>query len=113
MFTADIVAYLPQLLQGVRREVYLLAILKTDRIDNKMVVHALNTVVVVCIQMRCHQHLITRKRLLGKLQTDAVSFIIRLDLTRHEGLHILIKIGPRCFAVKIFRCHELVISVCP
>lgn len=112
MFRTDGIAYLPQLLQGVGREVNLSAVLEADRIDNKMVVHALNTMVVVCIQMRCYQHLITRKRLPGKFQTDAVSFIIRLDLTWRKGLHILIEIDSRCFAIKIFGCHELVISVC-
>ena len=49
------------------------AILEADRIDNKMVVHALNTMVIVSVQMRCYQYLITRKRLLSKLQTDAVA----------------------------------------
>ena len=78
-----------------------------------MVVHTLNTMVIVSVQMRCYQHLITRKRLLGKLKTDAVGFFIRPDFPRRKGLHILIKIDTRCFAVKIFGRHELVISVHP
>ena len=77
-----------------------------------MVVHTLNTMVIVSVQMCCYQHLITRKRLLGKLQTDAVCFLIGLNFPRQKGLHILIEVSARCFAVKIFGCHEFFISVC-
>ena len=88
------------------------AILEADRIDNKMVVHALNTMVIVSVQMRCYQYLITRKRLLSKLQTDAVGFFVRPDFPRCKGLHVLIEVSARCFAVKIFGCHEFFIRVC-
>ena len=87
------------------------AILKTDRIDNKMIVHALNAAIIVSIQVRCHQHLITRKGLLGKLQSYAMRFFVRLNFTRHKGLHILIKIDTRCLTIKVFCRHEFFICV--
>ena len=111
MVTADVIADLPQLLQGVGREVNLPAVLEADRIDKKMVVHTLNTMVIVSVQMCCYQHLITRKRLPGKFQTNAVGFLIGLNFPRQKGLHILIEVSAAGFAVKIFGCHEFFISV--
>ena len=89
------------------------AIFKADRIDNKMVVYSLNAAVVMCIQMRGDQNLVSRKRLPGKFQTNAVGFFVRLNFPRQKGLHILIEVSAAGFAVKIFGCHELVISVHP
>lgn len=111
MVTADVIADLPQFLQRVRCEVILLTVLEADRIDNKMVVHTLNAAVVMCIQMRGDQNLVSRKRLPGKFQTDAVSFFVRPDFPRQKGLHILIEVSAAGFAVKIFGCHEFFIRV--
>ena len=112
MFRTDVIADLPQFLQRVRCEVNLPAILKADRIDNKMVVYSLNAAVVMCIRMRGNQNLVSRKRLPGKFQTDAVGFLIGLNFLRRKGLHILIEVSATGFAVKIFGCHELIIRVC-
>ena len=89
----------------------LLTVLEADRIDNKMVVYSLNAAVVMCIQMRGDQNLVSRKRLPGKLQSDAVGFFVRLDFTRRKGLHVLIEVSATGFAVKIFGCHKFFISV--
>ena len=87
------------------------AVLKADRIDNKMVVYSLNAAVVMCIQMRGDQNLVSWKRLPGKFQTDTVGFFVRLNFPRQKGLHILIEVSAAGFAVKIFGCHELFIRV--
>ena len=112
MVTADVIADLPQFLQRVRCEVNLLTVLEADRIDKKMVVYSLNSTVVMCIQMRGDQNLISRKRLPGKFQADTVGFLIGLNFPRQKGLHILIEVSAAGFAVKIFGCHEFFISVC-
>ena len=111
MVTADVIADLPQFLQRVRCEVNLLTVLEADRIDKKMVVHTLNTMVIVSVQMCCYQHLITRKRLPGKFQADTVGFLTGLNFPRQKGLHILIEVSATGFAVKIFGCHEFFIRV--
>ena len=77
-----------------------------------MVVYSLNTAVIMCIQMRGNQNLVSRKRLPGKFQTNAVGFLIGLNFPRQKGLHILIEVSAVGFAVKIFGCHEFFISVC-
>ena len=87
------------------------AIFKTDRIDDKMVVYSLNAAVVMCIQMRGDQNLVSRKRSPGKFQTDTVGFLIGLNFPRQKGLHILIEVSAAGFAVKIFGCHEFFIRV--
>ena len=46
-----------------------------------MVVDALCAVLVVGIQMRGDQNLVSRKRLPGKFQTDTVGFLIGLNFT--------------------------------
>ncbi len=76
-----------------------------------MVVYSLNAAVIMCIQMRGDQNLVSRKRLPGKFQTDAVGFLIRLNFPRQKGLHILIEVSATGFAVKIFGCHEFFIRV--
>ena len=111
MVTVDVIADLPQFLQRVRCEVNLLTVLEADRIDKKMVVHTLNTMVIVSVQMCCYQHLITRKRLPGKFQADTVGFLTGLNFPRQKGLHILIEVSAAGFAVKIFGCHEFFIRV--
>gem|GEM_PF-3979956 len=87
------------------------AILEADRIDNKMVVYSLNAAVVMCIQMRGDQNLVSRKRFPGKFQADTVGFLVGLDFPRRKGLHILIEVSAAGFAVKIFGCHEFFIRV--
>ena len=76
-----------------------------------MVVDALRAVFVVGFQMRGDQNLVSRKGLLGKFQTDAVSFFIRPDFTRTEGLDILVKVDAGCLAVQMFRCHKFLVSM--
>ena len=76
-----------------------------------MVVYSLNAAVVMCIQMRGNQNLVSRKRLPGKFQTNAVGFLVRLNFPRQKGLHILIEVSAAGFAVKIFGCHEFFIRV--
>lgn len=76
-----------------------------------MVVDALRAVLVVGIQMRGNQNLVSRKGLLGKVQTDAVSFFIRPDFPRAEGLDILVEVDPGCLAVQILRCHKFLVSM--
>ena len=73
--------------------------------------YSLNAAVVMCIQMRGDQNLVSRKRLPGKFQTDTVGFLVGLDFPRRKGLHVLIEVSARCFAVKIFGCHEFFIRV--
>ncbi len=76
-----------------------------------MVVDALCAVLVVGIQMRGDQNLVSRKGLLGKLHSDAVSFFIRPDFTRTEGLDILVEVDAGCLAVQILRCHKFLVSM--
>ena len=76
-----------------------------------MVVDALCAVLVVGIQMRSDQNLVSRKGLLGKFQTDAVGFFIRPDFTRSEGLDILVEVDPECLAIQILRCHKFFVSM--
>lgn len=76
-----------------------------------MVVDALCAVLVVGIQMRSDQNLVSRKGLLGKLQSDAVSFFIRPDFTRSEGLDILVEVDAGCLAVQILCCHKFFVSM--
>ena len=76
-----------------------------------MIVDALCAVLVVGTQMRGDQNLIARKGLPGKLQTDAVSFFIRPDFPRTEGLDILVEVDPGCLTVQILRCHKFLISM--
>ena len=77
-----------------------------------MIVDALCAVLVVGIQMRGDQNLVARKGLPGKLQSDAVGFLIELNFPRTEGLDVLVEVSATGFAVKIFGCHELIIRVC-
>ncbi len=76
-----------------------------------MVVDALCTVLVVGIQMRSDQNLVSRKGLPGKLQSDAVSFFVRLDFPRTEGLDVLVEVDPGCLAVQILCCHKFFIGM--
>ena len=76
-----------------------------------MVVDALCAVLVAGIQMCGDQNLVSRKRLPGKFQTDAVGFFVRPDFARTEGLDILVEVDPGCLAVQILRCHKFLISV--
>ena len=76
-----------------------------------MVVDALCTVLVISIQMRGDQNLVFRKGLLGKFQTDAVSFFIRPDFTRSKGLDVLVEVDPGCLAVQMLRCHKFLVSM--
>ena len=76
-----------------------------------MVVNALCAVLVVGIQMRGDQNLVSRKGLLGKLQSDAVSFFIRPDFARAEGLDILVEVDTGCLAVQILCCHKFFVSM--
>ena len=76
-----------------------------------MVVDALCAAVIMCIQMRGDQNLVSRKGLLGKVQTDAVSFFIRPDFPRAEGLDILVEVDAGCLAVQILRCHKFLVSM--
>ena len=76
-----------------------------------MVVDALRTVLVIGIQMRGDQNLVSRKGLPSKLQSDAVGFFIRPDFPRTEGLDILVEVDPGCLAVQILRCHKFFVSM--
>ena len=76
-----------------------------------MVVDALCTVLVVGIQMRSDQNLVSRKGLPGKLQSDAVGFFIRPDFARTEGLDVLVEVDPGCLAVQILCCHKFLVSM--
>ncbi len=76
-----------------------------------MVVDALCAVLVVGIQMRGDQNLVSRKGLLGKLQADAVGFFVRPDFARTEGLDVLVEVDPGCLAVQILCCHKFFVSM--
>ena len=76
-----------------------------------MVVDALCAVLVIGIQMRGDQNLVSRKGLLGKLHSDAVSFFVRPDFARTEGLDVLVEVDPGCLAVQILRCHKFFVSM--
>lgn len=76
-----------------------------------MVVDALRTVLVIGIQMRGDQNLVSRKGLPGKLQSDAVGFFVRPDFARTEGLDVLVEVDPGCLAVQILCCHKFFVSM--
>lgn len=76
-----------------------------------MVVDALCAVLVVGIQMRGDQNLVSRKGLLSKFQADAVGFFIRLDFARTEGLDVLVEEDTGCLAIQILRCHKFFVSM--
>lgn len=76
-----------------------------------MVVDTLRAILVVGIQMRGDQNLVSRKGLLGKLQADTVGFFVRPDFTRSEGLDILVEVDAGCLAVQMFRCHKFFVSM--
>ena len=76
-----------------------------------MVVDALCTVLVISIQMRGDQNLVSRKGLPGKFQSDAVSFFIRPDFTRSKGLDVLVEEDTGCLAIQILRCHKFFVSM--
>ena len=76
-----------------------------------MIVDALCAVLVVGIQMRGDQNLISRKGLRGKFQTDAIGFFVRPDFARTEGLDVLVEVDPGCLAVQILRCHKFLVSM--
>ena len=76
-----------------------------------MVVDALCAVLVVGIQMRGDQNLVSRKGLPGKLQSDAVGFFIRPDFARTEGLDVLVEVDPGCLAVQMLRCHKFFVNM--
>ena len=76
-----------------------------------MVVDALCAVLVAGIQMRGDQNLVSRKRLPGKFQTDAVGFFVRPDFARTEGLDVLVEVDPGCLAVQILRRHKFLVSM--
>ncbi len=76
-----------------------------------MVVDALCAVLIVGIQMRGDQNLVSRKGLPGKVQTDAMGFFVRPDFARTEGLDILVEVDTGCLAVQILRCHKFLVSM--
>ena len=61
---------------------------------------------MICIQVRCHQHLTAWEELFRQLQRDLVGLCRGDILTGREGLDVLVEEGPVCFAVQIFGGHE-------
>ena len=100
-----LITQLAHLLDRAWAELNFLAVLVADAVDNEMIMHALNTV-ALGIKMCTDKYLVAGKHLLGKFDTDAVSFIVRGDLAGAEGLLVMIKVRSFPLAEKIFRRHK-------
>lgn len=68
---------------------------------------------MLCIDVRCHQHLAAGEEPLRQLQRDLVGLGRGDVLLGREGLNILVEKCPVCFAVQAFGGHECLLrQVC-
>ena len=109
MRLADLITQPSHLLDRAWTELNFFAVLVADAVDNEMIMHALNTV-ALGIKMCADEYLVAGKHLLGKLDADAVRFIVRGDLAGAEGLLVMIKVRSFPLAEKIFRRHKLLVG---
>ena len=105
----DFITQPAHLLDRAWAELNFFTVLIADAVDNEMIMHALNAV-ALGIKMCADEYLVAGKHLLGKLDADTVSFIVRGDLAGAEGLLVMIKVRSFPLAEKIFGRHKLLVG---
>ena len=85
------VADRPHFLERAVVKVNLLAVVRPYRVDDKVIVYPL-LAVRYRIKVCGDKHLAIGEKLFGKLHSDAVRLVIRLDLARRKRLRVLIEI---------------------
>ena len=110
MFLTQAVADTAHLFNRIRTVIELHTACVAYAVDDKMIVDSLPTVIVVSVKVCADKYLKAGKHFLGKPQTNLVCGVIILDLSRREGLLVMIIVHAAPLAVEILGGHELFVG---